>query len=293
MDVFVLCSLGIFGLMFGSFAGAQVWRLRAHQLVADKAAGESVDKAELRRLQPLTRERLSSDRSRCLSCGHVLHLRDLVPLFSWLSTRGRCRYCQAPIGRFEPVIELGTATFFVVSYLAWPTALETPLALAGFALWLVAGVGLAILLAYDAKWFLLPDVVVFPLVAVSALYALVAALQADASWLESLLGALGAVGIMSGLYLLIYLVSRGRWIGFGDVKLGIVLGLLLGQWPLALLALFLANLFGTLVVLPGMVRGQISRSSHVPFGPFLILGTIVAVLWGQTIIGWYMAILLP
>ncbi|MGI9339470.1 MAG: hypothetical protein ACR2PP_02415, partial [Psychrobacter sp.] len=86
------------------------------------------------------------------------------------------------------------------------------------------------------------------------------------------------------IYLLLYLYSKGAWIGFGDVKLGVGLGLLLGQWQLAFLALFLANLIGTLIVMPSLVTGKLDRHSQVPFGPLLIAGTIISVLCGQWII---------
>src|SRR6478609_4310093 len=93
--------LGVFGLLFGSFAGASVWRLRAWQLVADKKAGdEDVDEAELKQLKPLTKATFRTDRSRCLHCGHELAWYDLLPLASWLSTGGKCRYCRKPIGYF-------------------------------------------------------------------------------------------------------------------------------------------------------------------------------------------------
>src|SRR6476661_6297359 len=102
----------VIGLVMGSFAGAQVWRLRARQLVEDSSNGESVDSHELKRLRPLTGRKTSEDRSQCLSCGHTLAWYDLVPLASWASTQGKCRYCKKPIGKFEPFIEIGTALIF-------------------------------------------------------------------------------------------------------------------------------------------------------------------------------------
>jgi prepilin signal peptidase PulO-like enzyme (type II secretory pathway) len=97
----------------------------------------------------------------------------------------------------------------------------------------------------------------------------------------------GSVVVLSGLYYLLWLISKGRWIGFGDVKLGLALALLLSDWRLALIALFGANLIGSLLVIPGMLTGRISRNAHVPFGPLLIAGTILAMLFGKQIIAWY------
>lgn len=284
-QILTMVVLGLLGLVLGSFAGAQVWRLRARQLAWDTLHKEPVDTGEYKRLKPLADVGLKRDRSRCLSCGHVLEPKDLIPLVSWLVTRGKCRYCGVSIGFFEPLIELGVALFFALSYIFWPEPLQG-LEIIQFALWLAGGVGLAILFAYDLKWFLLPDAVNFTVVGIGVASVGVAAAMASDP-VSVLLDAAGAVAVLSGIYLALYLVSRGAWVGFGDVKLGLGLGLLLGQWQLALLALFLANLIGSLVVAPGMISGKITRTSKVPFGPFLILGFFIAGIFGSAILGWY------
>lgn len=275
--------LGVLGLMLGSFAGATVWRLRARQLVEDKAVGEEIDKKEYNRLVPLTKETLRSDRSRCLHCQHVLAWYDLLPLVSWVSTAGRCRYCRKLIGRFEPLIELAVAAFFVVSYLLWPVPLTGWLEVLQFSLWLVAGVGLAILFSYDQKWFLLPDSVMFTVIGIAAGVAAIGLIQAPVP-LDALLSLATSTFILSGLYLLLWLYSKGAWIGFGDVKLGLALALLITDWKLAFIALFAANLIGCLLVLPGLLTGKLSRTARVPFGPLLILGAVIAVFAGTSII---------
>ena len=278
--------LGLFGLLFGSFAGATVWRLRARQLAEDKAQGEHVEEKEFLQLKPLNEGTYTSkDRSRCLHCGHQLAWYDLLPLVSWVSLRGKCRYCHKSIGWFEPLMEVAMASFFVVSYLVWPEALQGWEVLR-FALWLLIGVGLLILFAYDQKWFLLPDVVTFPLIGLASGMALIQVAQAP-NHLTAVWSVAGAVAILSGLYLLLWWVSRGRWVGFGDVKLGLVLALVLGDWVLAFVALFAANLIGCLVIIPGLVSKRLERTSRVPFGPFLILGMVVAFFVGQPVIDWY------
>lgn len=289
MEYAVALVLGLFGLLFGSFAGATVWRLRARQLREDMVAGESVDAAEYEQLEPLTGETLKSDRSRCLHCGHQLAWYDLVPLVSWLSLGGRCRYCKASIGRMEPLIELGIAVFFAGSYLLWPGDLGMPLEVLQLALWLIAGVGLGILFIYDQKWFLLPDVVTYPLMVVAAAVAAIDVIQAP-NHIGALLSVAGAVAILSGLYLLIWRVSKGAWVGYGDIKLGLVLALLLADWRLAFIALFAANFIGCMVVLPGLTSKKLSFLTRVPFGPFLILGMIVAFFAGRPILDWYLSL---
>lgn len=283
--------VGVLGAVLGSFAGAQVWRLRARQLVEDKKAGEPYDHAEYKQLTILTQHKGTADRSRCLQCKHQLKWYDMLPLVSWISTGGRCRYCRRSIGLFEPLIELGVAAFFVISFIFWPAALVSPLAIIQFGLWLVAGVMLAILFAYDTKWFLLPDRVVVPLMGVALGFSVLMVISRPEP-IATALSTGGAILILSGLYLVLWLISRGRWIGFGDVKLGLILGLLVGSWQLAFLTLFLANLIGCLIVLPGLMARKLSRTTQVPFGPMLIAGCVTAMLFGSSIINWYLGFLL-
>lgn len=289
MEQLLICViLAVLGLCMGSFAGATVWRLRARQLVEDRAAGEKVDSKELKKLEPLTKTTTITDRSRCLHCGHALKWYDLLPLASWLSTGGKCRYCHKKIGWFEPAIELGVATLFVSLYLFWPTLLQTNADIAQFALWLVAGVLLAILFAYDLKWYLLPNYVVFPLIGVGALVSFIHIIGSH-DVAATLISITAAATILSGIYFVLWLISRGQWIGFGDVKLGLALALLLADWQLAFIALFAANLIGTLLVIPGMLAKKITRTTRVPFGPLLIVGAVLAMLAGNRILDWYFA----
>jgi len=285
-DLVMYLALILFGLVLGSFAGATVWRLRAKQLEEDKAAGEHVDRAEYAKLKKLTHVKAANDRSRCLSCGYTLKWYDLIPLVSWLTLRGRCRECRKPIGYMEPLIELGTALFFVLSYAFWPFDLNTGLAIASFATWLVAGVGLAILFAYDTKWFLLPNRVTFIVIGLGAVSAILTVIASNDVF-GTILNIIGSVAVLSGIYFVLYLVSKGRWIGFGDIKLGLALGLLLADWQYALIALFLANFIGCLIVIPLMAVGKLRRDSHVPFGPLLIVGAIIAKLIGLMVVEFY------
>jgi len=275
----------------GSFAGATVWRLRARQLKEDKADGEKISEKEYKKLLPLTKASPLQDRSQCLHCGHTLAWYDLLPLVSWMSTKGKCRYCHEKIGTFEPLIEISTAVFFVASYVLWPATLTAGGDIALFVLWLVAGVLLAILFAYDAKWFLLPNKVMFPLIAVASIAAFLQVMMSPDA-VGVLINILLASFILSGLYLVLWLISKGQWVGFGDVKLGLALALLLADWQLAFIALFAANLIGCLIVIPGMLSGKLTRKTRVPFGPLLILGGVIAFLLGGPITEWYMTALM-
>ena len=273
--------MSVAGAIFGSFSGAQVWRLRAHQLIEDKAAGEEIDVHEYARLKPLL-VKASRDRSRCLNCSQTLAWYDLVPVFSWLSTGGKCRYCHSRIGIFEIAMELGYIAFFVLSYIVSLPELNTWLGMARFAVWLCAGVLMGILLAYDTKWFLLPEKINIALIIFGVVYAGLTYMMTGFDT-NRLLTLAGSLLIMSGLYLCIFIVSRGAWIGFGDVILGIGLGLLLLKWEWAFMSLFLANFLGLLAVLPAYIKKQVTGKTHIPFGPFLIVATVLVVLYGQHI----------
>lgn len=278
--------LVLVGLCLGSFSGAMVWRLRARQLAIDRSRHEAYDKEEYEQLKKLTKATVIHDHSQCLHCSYRLRWYDLVPLISWISLRGRCRQCRKPIGHLEPLIELGVASLFVASYALWPYQLGTGLEVTQFVVWLVAGVGLAILFAYDAKWLLLPDKVNVAVIGLGLVSAILVVLRSS-DIAGTIISIVASVGILSGMYFVLYLISRGKWIGFGDIKLGLGLALLLADWRLAFIALFAANLIGCLVVLPQMLRGKLKRSAHVPFGPLLIVGTVIAQLVGFYLIDIY------
>lgn len=287
MEQFIIyLALVLLGLCLGSFAGASVWRLRARQLVQDKSNGEPVNQDEYKRLDKLTKTTLFDDHSRCLNCSYKLKWYDLVPVFSWLSLGGKCRRCRQPIGYMEPLIEIGVAVFFVLSFTFWPYPLHSSFEIARLVLWLFAGVGLAILFVYDLFWSLLPDRLNFAIISIGVLSALLVIIGSQDK-IGAILSLIGSAAILCGLYWVIYVVSRGMWIGFGDIKLGFGLALLLADWKLAFIALFAANLIGCLIVLPAMAMKKLKRNSHVPFGPLLIAGFVVAGLAGDYLVNLY------
>ena len=279
MTILIAGALLLLGVVLGSFAGAQVWRVRARQLRTDKQTGHPYDKHEWRQLRVLLQGTVRDDRSRCLQCGHVLAWYDLLPVVSWLSTGGRCRYCQQFIGWFELVMELVLGLGLALSYLVWPWALPASSLL--FAVWVVVALVLMILAAYDAKWQLLPDPLNYGLMALGALFVLVRVVTLHDIDFVSLTG---AVALLAGLYGGLYAISRGAWIGFGDVKLCVGLALLLGDWRLAFMTLFFSNMLGCIIVLPGLARGQLNTRSQVPFGPLLIIGCVISLLFGGHIL---------
>ena len=266
----------VLGMVLGSFAGAQVWRLRARQLKEDMMAGEPYSKREYKQLSVLMGRKQKEDRSLCLQCKHTLAWYDLLPLASWLSTRGKCRYCKKPIGYFEPSMELIMALFSVVSYVLWPWDILGTWPL--LVVWLMAGMVLLIMAAYDTKWQLLPDIANYSYIVLSVAFVVLRV------WLVGDVTAVSLVGsltILAGLYMMLFVVSRGAWVGFGDVKLCVGLALFLADWKLAFLALFLANFLGCLMVIPGLVSKKLSASSQVAFGPLLMIGMFISFFTGS------------
>lgn len=279
----IIAFLLISGLILGSFVNALVWRLRKQDEIDYP---ELVPKKKTSAKDKLTKEDLSIARGRsmCPECHHTLAAKDLVPVFSWLALRGKCRYCHTPIGWQYPAVEILTAALFVASYVFWPFQLEE-LGIFQLILWLMFVTGFVALAVYDLRWFELPDRIVWPLLALAVVQVVVTyVVKRDASpVIQALLG----VAVITGLFGGIYIVSRGKWIGFGDVKLSPVLGLLAGTPGRAFLVIFLASIIGTLASLPTFLKDKRAYKKQIPFGPALLLATFIVVLFGTHIIDWY------
>ena len=286
MDILIVTILAILGSIFGSFACAQVWRLRAHQLHTDKSSHSEASAGERSRLAKLSHSKPGPDRSRCLDCGYQLEWYDLIPIFSWLFLRGKCRKCHRPIGLLELLSELILAILFAVSYLLWPSELNTLLGIIQFVLWLVLLVVLLILFIYDLKWSLLPTSLLVTGIVISILFMLCDLNQFSLSYFA---GIALSVAILSGVYFLLYHGSKGRWVGSGDYLLAIPLAIILGSWLPAFLTLFLANVIGCFVALPGLVSRKLNSNSPVPFGPLLITAFIIIFFFKDSLVD----ILLP
>lgn len=266
---YITVSLALIGSIFGSFAMAQVWRLRARQLANAKEQGAAYDKSEYRSLKHLLNSPVSKDRSVCLHCKYQLRWFDLIPIYSWLSLRGRCRKCRTPIGLYELIAELALATLFALSYLFFPLPLSSPLDWLHLTTWLLLLAALMVLFIYDLRWSLLPDL---PLLVAGILAAIYVAL----GWTNiNFLNLITALAILSGIYLFLYLFSKGKWVGSGDYLLAIPIALILPHPMLAFFVLFFANLLGCFLVIPSLFAGKRSFNSSVPLGPLLITALIL------------------
>lgn len=220
--------------------------------------------------------------SACPSCATPIAARDNIPVVSWLLLRGRCRACDAPISKRYPLVEsLTAAVWTAIGWWAlaaddgsWIDPLLPLLLVLGS-----AGVALAMI---DLDHHRLPDVIVLPLYPLTVAGLVLAGLVSG-SWplLPALAGAAAWLLVIGGSWL----ATGGRGMGFGDVKLAPVLGATLGwvSFGSAVVGLFSAFVLGALVGLGLMLTGRAGRSSHLPFGPFLLVGASVGLAVGGTI----------
>ncbi|MEO8785399.1 MAG: prepilin peptidase, partial [Candidatus Saccharimonadales bacterium] len=223
-------------------------------------------------------------RSVCPSCQHQLATLDLVPVLSWLALRGRCRYCRQPISSQYPLVELVTVLLFVGSYLWWPLGFGA-IGVFQLVVWLIMLVGFMALIIYDLRWMLLPSRLVWPLAALALLQTIVLTIHYNN--LSYLLAGFWGLLCLAGLFFALFQFPKRQLIGGGDVRLAVVLGLLVGGPLRAILLLFLSSIIGTIFSLPLLASGRKALTRKVPFGPFLIIATIIVYLFGAGLIGWY------
>lgn len=248
----VLCV--VLGLVIGSFLNVVIWRV---------PRGESV----------------VSPPSACPRCGTRIRPRDNVPVLSWLILRGRCRNCGEPISARYPAVELLTGIVF--GLLAWRFGVAAQLP----AYLYLGAVGVALaFIDLDTKR--LPDVLTLPSYAV-ALVLLGVAAGIDGTWDALLRAVLGGLALAVFYFGLWFVYPAGM--GFGDVKFSGVLGIYLGwlSWGTVLLGGFLGFLLGGVVGGLLLMTKRATRKTGIPFGPFMILGALVAVLVGEPLIQWY------
>ncbi len=233
-------------------------------------------------------------RSHCDKCKKTLGIKDLVPILSWLSSGGKCRHCGVTLSKAYPLAELGLGLAFALSFVSWPYELSGTRLIALFVLWLLALVLMSALFIFDVRWFLLPNKLVYPLIIVGFAWAVLQiSIQGFTS--EVLVGYLISVAIGGGIFLLLFLVSSGKWIGDGDIRLGVAIGLFTGNWVHSWLTIFIASVIGVIISLPTLIKTKNKKKVmklKMPFGPMLILALLIVVLFGTRIIDWYSSSLL-
>lgn len=236
----------------------------------------------------LPQEKKLTGRSECNFCNHILGAADLFPLLSYLGLGGKCRYCQHRIFPRYFIIELCTGLLFVVLWFVL-----SPASLVEWFIFIRNCFMVSVLLAVfviDLEYFIIFDSIIFYSCAVIlAFNFLLTLLTGMPLWSQSGYLVSGLAGSILGAlpFWLIWYFSKGKWMGFGDVKLGLLLGLALG-WMQIFVGYFIAILLGGIVSVFLLVFTKKTLKSQIPFGSFLSLGTFVSLLWGQELLSWYM-----
>jgi leader peptidase (prepilin peptidase)/N-methyltransferase len=250
-DPVILLAVTVLGMVVGSFLNVCIHRI---------PRGESI----------------AWPGSHCTTCDHPLRWYDNVPAFSYLWLRGRCRYCHAPITPRYLIVELITGLLFLGLVLTYPPGLL-------LAARLLFGCALIVLFVIDLDHHILPNVITLPGILVG--FAL--SLAGPPGWRSSLIGIALGGGIPFAIAWTYEKVRGHEGLGMGDVKMLAMIGAFLG-WPLMLLSLVLASFTGSIVGVGFIAAGKGARYA-LPFGTFLAIGALVAVVAGDAIVAWYLS----
>ncbi len=249
-DIPLVALAGVFGLIIGSFLNVVIYRLPLGQSVV---------------FPP----------SACPSCGKRLGALDNIPVLSWVMLGGRCRQCGAPISMQYPLVELCTGLLFVL--ITWLTPVG-PLLVARLLLVTI----LVVLFGIDYHHQILPNVITLPGIVIGFLFSLVG----PPGWMDSLIGILLGGGVLYGIAAAYYAVRKEEGLGMGDVKMLAMIGAFLG-WKAVLVTLVLSSFAGALVGVGLMAFSRGTMRLALPFGTFLSLGALAAMLFGEPLVTWY------
>ena len=248
--IFNLLLAGLIGLCIGSFLNVVIYRL---------PRGQS----------------LITPPSRCRNCGYLLRWYDNIPVLSWLFLRARCRKCGTPVSWQYPVVELITGALFLL--VVWLTPVGPLL----FSRLLLVCILIA-LFGIDLEHQILPNVITLPGIAIGVIVSLVA----PPGIVDSLSGVLLGGGILYAIAGGYYLWRREEGMGMGDVKMLAMIGAFLG-WKAVLVTLVLSSFSGAIIGLLLMAVQKGNMKFALPFGTFLAIGALIAMLAGDPLVGWY------
>lgn len=252
-DIFVVTVLALFGLAVGSFLNVCIHRLPEHKSVVTPG-------------------------SRCPGCGYALRWYDNIPVISYLLLRGRCHSCRAPISIRYPIIEVVTMVVFLAHYLIIGLdILLVPRLL--FACMLI------VLFAIDLEHHLLPNAITLPGIGIGLAFSLLLPPGIIAAILGTLIGG-GSLWAIGEAY---YRFSGQEGMGGGDVKMLAMIGAFLG-WKLAIVTLVFSSIAGALIGLLVLAMRKGGLKYALPYGTFLALGALIASLFGDHIVAWYVGL---
>lgn len=244
--------LFLLGLICGSFLNALIWRTHA---------GISILRG----------------RSMCPNCNTTLGPTELIPVVSFLLQRGRCQRCKTTISWQYPLVELATGMLFALTYLLYRPDVV------GIVFGCTVVCVLMYIFVYDLRYQYILDRSTLPAILLIGVFHLI---RSPELWHLYLIGCI----VGGGFFLLQFIVSKGTWIGGGDIRLGALMGILLG-WKLLLVALLVAYVVGAVVSLVLVAMKKKTLASTTPFGTYLSAATLIVLFWGQEILDWYLNIL--
>ena len=249
-ETYLIALLTVLGALLGSFSTMLIWRLHFEE------------------------KGILTGRSQCPNCKSKLGFWNLIPIFSWVFQKGKCHHCKKNISFFYPLSEFVFMSLFFL--FSWHFISVEPL----FLVWTLGILFFSLVLFfYDLKFFEVDERIVWPAI----LWALGGIYFYPENWQSILIG--GGVGF--GFYAFQYFVSKGRWVGAGDMRLGLFMGIVLGA-KLFLLSLFFAYILGTVIAMGLMIFKGLDRHSKLPMGAFLMPALLLFLYEGGLIYSWYM-----
>jgi len=271
---FLLFMCVVVGLLVGSFLNVVIHRLpkmmeRDWEAQCADLRGETLPTAP--------KYNLVVPRSACPKCGHMITALENVPVVSWLALRGKCRACRAPISARYPFVE--TLTGVLSGVLAWHFGFG--FALAGALVFTWAMIALTFI---DLDTTLLPDDITLPLVWLGLL------LNIRGTYVPldtAVIGAVAGYLALWSVYWAFKLLTGKEGMGYGDFKLLGAIGAFLG-WKVLPLVILLSSFVGAAIGISMIVFARHKREVPIPFGPYLAIAGVIALLWGDSITQWWM-----
>lgn len=244
----------IFGLIIGSFINCLIYRLNKDVSLWG--------------------------RSFCPKCKKQISWHDNIPIISFMLLKGRCRHCKNKISYQYPIVELITGILFAAVYIVnFQFLVFDNLTVIKFTRDLLLVFFMIVIFIYDLKWYLILDIITIPASILFFIFNVILGFN----WFSLII--LGIIG--ASFFLAQFLISRGMWIGGGDIRLGFLLGISLGRLDYLILAIVLGYFIGSIVGIGLIIANKKKWSSKIPLGIFLSTSTIITLLYGDFIINWY------
>jgi len=263
MLIYISIIIFIFGLVIGSFLNVVINRLNIHQ-------------------------NLASPRSYCPKCKHQLSFWDLIPVLSYIFLKGKCRYCKKKISWQYPLVELVTGISFLLLFFKFVDInninLNFVVILEQLLIYFFFVSILIIIFVYDLKHYLIPNKIIYPAILITLIIQILPIPEYPNISIQNLI--IGSL-IPGIFFLILVLVSKEKWMGAGDVKLGFLCGLIVG-FPNILVALFISFVTGAIIGLILIVSKKKDLKDKMPYGTLLTFATFVTILFGSQIINWYL-----